>query len=468
MTAPAGPRKGRDRDQRAGLVLSHDRRLLSPKRAMTATGRSRAPTGNRSRRRARGPVVDLLVPELSDRDAVSAHTLGLRDLLADRFEADVRLYTGNTTDFGRARGAVGLRRWRGGADVTVLQHAIGSEVAEAVIERRVPMVLDYHCITPPEMAEPWVLPEQVGQLRWGRDQLCRLVPLAGLVLAHSGFAASELAGACAGGRVCRLGEGARSGLAGSELVGAGSGGVVVVPVLLDAASAVAGDGGPSAGGGSAAAASGGGPAAGGGPVAGGLRAGLGSGAGAVWLFVGRVVANKGFHDLLAAFAVFRGLVGDQARLVLVGSGGGGAYGGAVRALGDALGLGDSVVWAGSVPGEVLGGWYRAADVLVCLSDHEGFGVPLVEAMAAGLPVVAFDAGAVGETLGGAGVLLGDKSPASVAAAVRRVLGDEALRRGLVAAGRRRAAELHPGRAAAAYADVLAPLLQPADQAGAEP
>ena len=459
MTAPAGPRKGRDRDQRAGLVPSHDRRLLSPKRAMTATGRSRAPTGNRSRRRTRGPVVDLLVPELSDRDAVSAHTLGLQDLLADRFGADVRLYTGATTDFGRARGAVSLRRWHGGADVTVLQHAIGSEVAEAVIERRVPMVLDYHCITPPEMAEPWVLPEQVGQLRWGRDQLCRLVPLAGLVLAHSGFAAAELAGACAGGRVCRPGEGARPGLAGSELAGAGAGRVVVVPVLFDAASAVAGDGGPSAGGG---------PAAGGGSVAGGLRAGLGSGAGAVWLFVGRVVANKGFHDLLAAFAVFRGLVGEGARLVLVGSGGGGAYGGAVRALGDVLGLGGSVVWAGSVPGEVLGGWYRAADVLVCLSDHEGFGVPLVEAMGAGLPVVAFDAGAVGETLGGAGVLLVDKSPASVAAAVRLVLGDEALRCGLVAAGRRRAAELHPGRAAAAYAEALAPLLQPADQAGAEP
>ena len=380
-------------------------------------------TGNRSRRRARDPVVDLLVPELSDRDAVSAHTLGLRDLLVDRFGAVVRLYLGNMTDFGRARGAVGLRRWRGDADVTVLQHAIGSEVAEAVIERRVPVVLDYHGITPPEMVEPWAS-ELVPQLRRGRGQLCRLVPLAGLVLAHSGFAASEL--------------------------GSGSG-LVVVPVLSEAAG---GDGGGSA-------------AAG---VAGGLRAGLGlgSGAGVVWLFVGRVVANKGFHDLLAAFAVFRGLVGDQARLVLVGSGGGGSYGGAVRALGDSLGLGGSVVWAGSVSGEVLGGWYGAADVLVCLSDHEGFGVPLVEAMGSGLPVVAFDAGAVGETLGGAGVLLGDKSPAAVAAAVRRVLGDEALRGRMAAAGRCRAAELHPDRAAAAYAEALAPLLQPANQPGTRP
>ena len=431
-------------------------------------------TGNRSRRRARDPVVDLLVPELGDRDAVSAHTLGLRDLLVDRFGAVVRLYVGNMTDFGRARGAVGLRRWRGGADVTVLQHAIGSEVAEAVIERRVPVVLDYHGITPPEMVEPWA-PELVPQLRRGRGQLRQLVPLARLVLADSGFAASELVGACqgggfgqpggatgfagselvgacAGGGVGRSGGGARLGFGAAGLSGAGSG-LVVVPVLSDAGSGVAGDGGSAAAG-----------------VAGGLRAGLGLGlgVGVVWLFVGRVVANKGFHDLLAAFAVFRGLVGDQARLVLVGSGGGGSYGGAVRALGEGLGLGGSVVWAGSVSGEVLGGWYGAADVLVCLSDHEGFGVPLVEAMGSGLPVVAFDAGAVGETLGGAGVLLGDKSPLAVAAAVRRVLGDEALRGRMAAAGRRRAAELHPDRAAAAYADALAPLLQPANQPGTRP
>ena len=434
MTAPAGLESGRD-------------------------GTGWPPTGNRSRRRARDPVVDLLIPELSDRDAVSAHTLGLRDLLVDRFGAVVRLHAGNMTDFGRARGAVGLRRWRGGADMTVLQHAIGSEVAEAVIERRVPVVLDYHCITPPEMAESWVFPEQVAQLRRGRDQLCRLVPLAGLVLAHSGFAASELAGACAGGGVRQPGGAARCGFAASGLSGAGLGRVVVVPVLVDAAGG--GVGGPSAGGGSA---------AGGGSVAGGLRAGLGlgSGVGVVWLFVGRVVANKGFHDLLAAFAVFRGLVGDGARLVLVGSGSESAYGVAVRGLGDGLGLGGSVVWAGSVSGEVLGGWYGAADVLVCLSDHEGFGVPLVEAMGSGLPVVAFDAGAVGETLGGAGVLLGDKSPASVAAAVRRVLGDEALRERLAAAGRRRAAELHADRAAAAYAEALAPLLQPAHRPTTRP
>ena len=71
-------------------------------------------------------------------------------------------------------------------------------------------------------------------------------------------------------------------------------------------------------------------------------------------------------------------------------------------------------------------------------------------------------------MGGAGVLLGDKSPLAVAAAVRRVLDDEALRRGLAAAGRRRAAELHPDRAATLYAEALAPLLQPAHRPSTQP
>ncbi len=354
-------------------------------------------------------IVDLLVPELSARDAVSAHTLRLRDLLAGRFGASVRLYVGHMTDYGRPL-ASGLRRWRGDAEVTVLQHAIGSVVAEAVIDRRVPVVIDYHSITPPELVEPWA-PEQVHQLRWGRVQLVRLGGLARLGLADSGFGALELGGA-------------------------GVGEVVVAPVLFDPV------------------------AASGAGVAGGLRRGLGLGVGPVWLFVGRVVPNKGFHDLLAAFSVFRAVAGEGARLVLVGSPGGGSYGGALRALAAGLGLGGSVVWAGSVSDGVLAGWYGAADVLVCLSDHEGFGVPLVEAMAAGLPVVAFDAGAVGETLGGAGVLLGDKSPVAVAAAVGRVLGDGVLRGRLAAAGRRRAAELGPEAAAGVYAEALAPLLAP--------
>ena len=67
--------------------------------------------------------------------------------------------------------------------------------------------------------------------------------------------------------------------------------------------------------------------------------------------------------------------------------------------------GRAVEFVEGVSDAELAAWYRCADVLVMLSDHEGFGVPLVEAMGHGTPIVAFDAGAVGEVLDGCGVLL---------------------------------------------------------------
>ena len=84
-------------------------------------------------------------------------------------------------------------------------------------------------------------------------------------------------------------------------------------------------------------------------------------------------------------------------------------------------------------------YYRSADVFVCASDHEGFCVPLAEAMGHGVPIVAYGVTAVPETVGGAGLVLPDKSAVPFAAAVGRVLHDGTLRGLLTAAGRERAA-----------------------------
>jgi glycosyltransferase involved in cell wall biosynthesis len=70
--------------------------------------------------------------------------------------------------------------------------------------------------------------------------------------------------------------------------------------------------------------------------------------------------------------------------------------------------------------------------------HEGFGVPLIEAMVSGVPVVTRGAGAVAETVGDAALVLAGGDPLYVAAALRRVCTDGGLRQELVAAGRRRA------------------------------
>jgi glycosyltransferase involved in cell wall biosynthesis len=104
-----------------------------------------------------------------------------------------------------------------------------------------------------------------------------------------------------------------------------------------------------------------------------------------------------------------------------------------------LELGDSVeILSGLGGAELLAHW-AVADVFVCLSEHEGFCVPVLEAMELGVPVVAYAAAAVPETLGGAGVLLDDKDPLVVAEAVDKAVRPGPARDHLVRAGRERAA-----------------------------
>jgi glycosyltransferase involved in cell wall biosynthesis len=111
--------------------------------------------------------------------------------------------------------------------------------------------------------------------------------------------------------------------------------------------------------------------------------------------------------------------------------------------------------AGEVSDAALAAYYAAADVFLSLSVHEGFGVPLVEAMTAGLPIVARGAGAVAQTVGGGGLILESGDPAYVAAALQRVCHDEALRRTLAEKGRRRAAEFRVDTVAPTFVDAIA-------------
>ena len=118
-----------------------------------------------------------------------------------------------------------------------------------------------------------------------------------------------------------------------------------------------------------------------------------------------------------------------------------AYVDFVRAEAARLGVANRVVIVGKVPESRLKSAYAGAGVFVSLSEHEGFGVPVLEAMASGLPVVAFGAAAIPETLGGAGILLRTKDPAVVASTVQALRADKDLRRRLVERQRRRVAEV---------------------------
>jgi glycosyltransferase involved in cell wall biosynthesis len=176
------------------------------------------------------------------------------------------------------------------------------------------------------------------------------------------------------------------------------------------------------------------------------------------LFVGRVIPNKKIEDLLRVFAVYQRRLEKRSRLLLVGDTRGCPhYHDRLLEMVAGLRL-DAVVFAGHVDDDELRAYYEVADVFLCLSEHEGYGVPLVEAMAHGVPVVAHAAGAVADTLDGGGVLLETKAPDLVAEVLDRVVRDAALRRAVLATQERVMTRLRATDYGALLLDRLSPVL----------
>lgn len=160
------------------------------------------------------------------------------------------------------------------------------------------------------------------------------------------------------------------------------------------------------------------------------------------LFVGRIVTNKCQEDLLRVVDRLRGMMlppekgGRRVKLILVGGlGAGSAYRERLVQVQKELGLGDCVELAGKVDDARLKALYRGCDVFLSLSEHEGFCVPVIEAMQFDLPVVAYASSAVIETVGQGGLLLADKDTGQVAATLKVLSEEPELRRRLVRAGR---------------------------------
>lgn len=331
-------------------------------------------------------TVHQIIPVLAPHDAVGNHTLQVREALRHAgFESEVfaELRFGHHRDTGRLLSD--FPQPGGAADLLIYQSSTGSSVADWLLGRPEPLAVNYHNITPASFFEPWD-DQAAASMRRARTQLGALARRSRLALADSPFNAAEL----------------------TEL---GYAPVVVSPLLLDLDARLAA---PDP------------------QVAEHLAR---TRAGHHWLFVGRLAPNKCQHDLIAAFAAYRLLYDPGARLTLIGSEAVPSYGDALYGLIDDLGLTGVVTCAGAVTDAELAAYYADADAFVCLSRHEGFCVPLLEAMRHDVPVVALAAGAVPDTVGDAAVLLDDAAPHPVAAAVQQLLGDETFRAGLVTAGR---------------------------------
>src|SRR5688572_21392062 len=177
------------------------------------------------------------------------------------------------------------------------------------------------------------------------------------------------------------------------------------------------------------------------------------------LFVGRIVPNKRIEDHIRLAEIYKRYIDNYYRFIFVGRYDGvPAYYAQIRALVHEYDmLSDRFWFTGPVSDEDLGAFYRWADVYVSLSEHEGFCVPLVEAMAADVPVLAYAAGAVPETLGGAGVLFSPKDLEHAAELLGLLVYDRNLREAVLDGQRRRLQDFAPARIEQKLGDALASL-----------
>lgn len=288
-------------------------------------------------------------------------------------------------------------------DVLLIHFSMGHEVIDQLVRIPARKVLVYHNITPPEFFAG-INPHAAAHARLGLRQLSRIAPSFELAIGVSEFNRRAL-------------------------VEAGYEETARVPILLDWSHFAT-------------------------PPNEAVLARW-KGLRTVLLFVGRISPNKRQDDLVRMLAYYRRCIDPEAHLVLVG----GyrdqpQYHARIVALTERLGIGGAVHFAGSVDDASLLAYFRSASCFVSLSEHEGFGVPLLEAMRLRTPVVAYDAAAIGETVGSGGVLLRERDLAAAAETCALVTETMELREQLIAAGERRVEAFDPEKVAERTRQVL--------------
>ena len=281
----------------------------------------------------------------------------------------------------------------------VLHYAVWSETVEVALEADGPVALYYHNITPGELLREFN-PIAADLCDRGRDSLTLFRGHIESLIAVSAFNAADL-------RAAGLGE------------------AIVVPLLLDFPAEVPRRN-PSDE-----------------PMV---------------LTVGRIVPNKRLEDVVRSFALYQRHHAPEASLVIVGGDlGFENYRNALDILVARTGA-RGVSFTGQISTEARNALYRRADVYLSMSAHEGFCAPLIEALAHGVPVVARGAGAVPETLGGAGLVLDGADLPLVAEALHELASSPSTRSALYDAADRRLTELRPEVLAPRVRSALGPLL----------
>lgn len=151
------------------------------------------------------------------------------------------------------------------------------------------------------------------------------------------------------------------------------------------------------------------------------------------LFVGRVMPNKKIEDLIKFISVYRNLISSPARLIIAGNRDGlPRYYHSLMNLADRLNISsEDLIFTGHIPFEELISIYSIADVFLSMSEHEGFCLPLIESMIFKVPVIAFSAGAVDDTLGGTGIIFKEKKFEKLVFLADKIMSDKNISNGLI-------------------------------------
>ncbi|MGI8793876.1 MAG: glycosyltransferase family 4 protein, partial [Acidimicrobiales bacterium] len=294
-------------------------------------------------------AVHQFVPNFASGDAIGLHVrntqaalrrAGYRsDIFYDDVQASVKHLGRPYTTFEPTRG-----------DWIIYHLSTGSRIVETVFDAGCDVGVYFHNITPAAYFERWA-PGAAVNIREARSEMRRLASVSKFAMANSSFSETELK---------------EDGFANTA----------VVPVLIDFSdydtpphsrrlSQLEDDRRSS---------------------------------GARWLFVSRLAPNKCQHDVIGAFALYRAVHDPKATLTIIGGKTADIYYRSLQVLIDELDVADSVELTDTISFPELLAYYRTSDVFVCLSEHEGFMVPLLEAMHFGVPVVAYARTAVPETL----------------------------------------------------------------------
>lgn len=318
-------------------------------------------------------------------DAITDHALMIqRWLREDGFNSEIYAESIHPSLIGRVKPYREYRSSRPG-ELVILHHSIGADLVEGLLQQDLRFLVIYHNITPPSYFQP-ADPALVAQMQRGREQLERLRERTVLALGVSSFNKAEL----------------------REVGFVHTG---VLPLPLDPSQYEL-EPNPD--------------------LMNRYR-----NTGPRMLFVGRLVPNKKQEDLIKLLYFYR-RIEPSARLFLVGAPWVPVYAEWLRELSEELGLEEAVVFTGSVSQQDLVTYYHLADVYVSMSEHEGFGKPLIEAMYLGVPVLAYAAGAVPETMGGAGVLFRTKDCEVLAELVDIIVKNGEIKKRILAGQRKRA------------------------------